>query len=345
MRNFEDITSPKHLQKLDSVVSPSLQDPTSTKVITTISTPIEHPSILTRATPAVVSPSTQGHPSLYDCENTLQQVATSFIEADALHTSKPQVSSSLDFVKHSCLVYPVQTAGSIKKKRRAVVTMPILAFEMSTDSPFRNNTTLKDPAASSALTAADSQDNSLLDVEAIIALAGTLCDPTSSSSRASSHVAQSSTLQVNLTPLKRPEIQLLKPLHLKSDYLPIEDNLAPSNPPEATLLSFPQSSNSVDFDHLQQYHEESTLAQLQHSGQNSPQSTHIGASLEREEDEEPSFYNDILAAPSLPFHHERIFPDNPQVILQDLMYETPTTEPERKKRCLFLWWISDRDSK
>ena len=29
---------------------------------------------------------------------------------------------------------------------------------------------------------------------------------------------------------------------------------------------------------------------------------------------------------------ERMFPDNRQVILQDLMYETPTTEPEGKKR-------------
>lgn len=332
MRNFQDITSPKHLQKLDSVVSLSPQDPTSTKVVATVSTPVEHPSISARATSAVVSPSTQVHPSLYDCER-------SFIEADALRISETQVSSSLDFVEHSRPSYSDQTAGSIKKKRRAVVAMPMPAFETSTDPPFRNNTTFKDPTASSALAATNSQDDSLLDVDAIIALAGTLCDPTSSSSMASSDVAQSSTLQVDLTPsqasgntvIEAPTSQIRSSRH---SYLPIEDDPASSNPPDATLLSRPQSSNSVDFDHLQQYHEESTLAYLQHSGQNSPQSTRIRASLEtiREEDEEPSFYDDILATPSPPFHHERMFADNPQIILQDLMYETPTTDPKRKKR-------------
>ena len=163
--------------------------------------------------------------------------------------------------------------------------MPMPAFETSTDPPLWNNTTFKDPTASSALTATNSQDDSLLDVDAIIALVGALCDPTSSSSRASSDVAQSSTLQVDLTRsqasgntvIEAPTSQIRSSHH---SYLPIKDGPASSNPPDATLLFLPQSSNSVDFDHLQQYHEESTLAYLQHSGQNSARSTRIGASLE-----------------------------------------------------------------
>ena len=337
MRNFQAITSP-HAEHL-----------TSTKVVATVSAPVELPSTPKRATPAVVSSSTQeNHTSLYDCENTLQQGTKSFIEADALRISEIEVSSSVDFVEHSHPSYSDQTAASIKKNRRAVVAMPMPAFETSTDSPFRNNTTLKDPTASSALTAADSQDDSLLDVDAIIALAGTLCDATSSSSSGSSDVAQSSTLQVNPTipsqasgnmviEAANPEITLI-PSQIRSSchrYSPIEDYLESSNSPAVTLPSLPQPLNPVDFDHLQQYHEEeSALAYLQHSGQNSPRSTHVRASLEtiREEDEQLSFYDDILATPSPPSHHESTFPDNPQVILQDSMYETPTSEPEKKKR-------------
>ena len=138
MRNFEDITSPKHLQKLDSVVSPSPQDPTSTKVVITISTPVEHPSIPARATPAVVSPSTQGHPSLYDCENTLQQVATSFIEADALRISETQVSSSLDFVKHS--ICPLKTTSHLQILQK-LRYYPSLNHQTQSTSIICNNTT------------------------------------------------------------------------------------------------------------------------------------------------------------------------------------------------------------
>lgn len=358
MRNFQASTSPhaEHLQKFDSVISPSLQDPTSTKVVATLSTSVELPSTPTRATPAVASSSTQeDHTLLHDCENTLQKVARSFIEGDALRISETQVSSSVDFVEHSRPCYSDQTAASIKKKRRAVVAMPMPAL---TDSPFRNNTTLKDPTASSALTTADSQDDSLLDVDAIIALAGTLCDPTPSSSSGSSDVAQSSNLQVDSTTPSQPSrntvteaanpVFTLIPSQIRSSrhcYLPIEDDLEPSNSPEVTLPPLPQSSNSVDFDRLQQYYEEgSALAYPQHPGQNSPRSTHVRASLEmiREEDEEPSFYDDILATPSPPSHHESTFLDNPQVILQDSMYETPTTEPEKKKRRLSLVDIRPR---
>ncbi|KIK05914.1 hypothetical protein K443DRAFT_90481 [Laccaria amethystina LaAM-08-1] len=344
MRNFQAITSrdAEHLQKLDSVISPSLQDPTSTKVVVTGSTPVELPSTPTRATLVVASSTQEDHPSLYDCENTLQQVTKSFIEADALRISETQVSSA-DFNEHS---RSNLTATSIKKKRRAVLAMPMPEFEASTDSPFRNNTTLKDPTASSALTTADSHDDSFLDVDAIIALAGTLCDPTSSSSSGSSDVAQSSTLQVDpTTPSQASRNTVIETANIaatlipsqirRNNYLAIEDDLEPSNSPEVTLPPLPQPLNSVGFDHLQQYHEEeSALAYLQHSVQNSPRSTHVRASLEtiREEDEEPSFYDDILATPSPPSHHESTFPDNRQVILQDSMYETPTTEPERKKR-------------
>jgi hypothetical protein len=344
MRNFQAITSldAEHLQRLHSVISPSLQDPTSTKAVVTVSTPAELPSTPTRATPVVASSSTQeDHPSLYDGENSLQQVNKSFIEADALCISETQVSPA-DFNEHSC---SNQTATSIKKKRRAVVAMPMLEFEASTDSQF-NNTTLKDPTAPGALTTADSHDDSLLDVDAIIALAGTLCDPASFSSSRSSDVAQSSTLQVDpTTPSQASRNTIIVTANLavtlipsqirRNNYLPIEDDLKPSNSSEVTLPPLPQPSNSVGFDHLQQYHqEESALAYLQHSGQNSPQSTHVHSSLEtiREEDEEPSFYDDILATPSPPSHHESTFPNNRQVIPDDLMYETHTTEPERKKR-------------
>ncbi|EDR03997.1 uncharacterized protein LACBIDRAFT_330912 [Laccaria bicolor S238N-H82] len=349
MRNLEAITSPKHLKKLDSVIFPSPQNLTSTKVVATVSTPVELPPTSGSATLAVVAPLKQeGHPSLYDCENALRQVDKSFIEADALCISETQVSSSLDFVENSRPSHSDQTAGSIKKKRRAVVAMPMPAFETSTDSPYRNDTTFKEPTASSALTAADSQDDSLLDVDAIIALAGTLCNPTSSSSSGSSDIAQSLTLQVDPTTPSQTSgnmvIEAPTP-QIRHCYLPIQNDLEPSNSPEFTLPSPPQSPNSVDFDHLRQYHEEeSTLAYLQHSGQNSPRSTRICGSLEaiREEDEEPSFYDDILATPSPPSHHESTFPDNPQVTRQDSAYEPPTTKPERKKRRFSLVDIQPR---